>query len=1019
MNKRISTLFAASLLLSSVFGSVWAEQLKIGVQAKKVESGQTYHLVMTKGSDQYAYGFNGYSEENNLISSTYAKVAATTDANVDPEVYLWEVTEVSLKDVTGKDQYAYELKNVKTKQVLRFSSSFMTELSTTQTALDNSTTKVVFGNYLKYDSESEGATFDHNQWLYVAADMMQNPTSYVPLDMNGNMLQPSTTGTGYVFNLYKAAEEEVYDTELNKLYNSAGFNLKLDDKYKDIENIFDDSRIKAIHVSPAVTVEDGYSFPEGTYFAVSTPAGNYADADDQLAYLMDCEFIVVDPSLANNVSDSADEQKEGRGFMFTTATGRELNKYTVTNKDDIDPTKQAGNSEISVYNACFKVQKTATASGKYSIGLPNFRYEASAGTYAEKSNLILNIAEKKYGSETYLTTQTGTTAYIFTFVESNAVEATEFLNADGAAIYNIQFVSGEDDDKDELNKYLYAPAYAKKLYAKGAVLTDTNMPEFQFVITNVSGNNITFTNRANNNVKFTAKLFTEENGAYSLAIASNSQEVNKFDVLNVKENGDVECPAKNVNLDLKWVKLTTPESTDKFNGTWNVADESKVTISFARDNTPTSNKLYPVIEGTAFKAPTNDIADAAQWQLVKSEDPEYLTRTYAYLVGEGDDAEIKYMSKGDTTAYYTYNVQLIEDGEAVDKYLKNGSATLVTGNSKPTEYVIKDNVDGSVAIVAKYASNEALAFAAWNDEENDLDELMKDSNKQLTLSKFNTELTHANYIKTYLLSEAPEVSWPGEEGHVSIQSELGNYISMNEDHDGIVVNNEEEVYYLNVTDKDAVVPSFYISKGVGTADRMFLFNPADSVNYYVAAGQYDREYEWAKGMTKAIFKAGQLNETSDTLTTEIKGKVAKVAMKADNAGTQAGLNFFKFQIVETADGDGYYYIRQKNVGDKRYLANWSDKLTWESREKATLFHLEGVDAPTANEGVTATEVKVVAYDGAINIKNAAGKNVVVSTILGQIVANEVLTSDNATISVPAGIAIVSVDGEEAVKVSVR
>ena len=83
------------------------------------------------------------------------------------------------------------------------------------------------------------------------------------------------------------------------------------------------------------------------------------------------------------------------------------------------------------------------------------------------------------------------------------------------------------------------------------------------------------------------------------------------------------------------------------------------------------------------------------------------------------------------------------------------------------------------------------------------------------------------------------------------------------------------------------------------------------------------------------------------------------------------------------------------------------------------FALAETSAPTANEGVSATDVKVIAVDGSINIKNAAGKNVVVSTILGQIVANEVLTSDNATISVPAGIAIVSVDGEEAVKVSVR
>ena len=91
-------------------------------------------------------------------------------------------------------------------------------------------------------------------------------------------------------------------------------------------------------------------------------------------------------------------------------------------------------------------------------------------------------------------------------------------------------------------------------------------------------------------------------------------------------------------------------------------------------------------------------------------------------------------------------------------------------------------------------------------------------------------------------------------------------------------------------------------------------------------------------------------------------------------------------------------------------------------DDALIFDVEFVEndeIATENESINATEVSVVATDGGVYIKNAAGKNVVISTILGQIVANEVLTSDNATIAVPAGIAIVSVDGEEAVKVSVK
>ena len=91
-------------------------------------------------------------------------------------------------------------------------------------------------------------------------------------------------------------------------------------------------------------------------------------------------------------------------------------------------------------------------------------------------------------------------------------------------------------------------------------------------------------------------------------------------------------------------------------------------------------------------------------------------------------------------------------------------------------------------------------------------------------------------------------------------------------------------------------------------------------------------------------------------------------------------------------------------------------------DDALIFDVEFVEndeIATENESINATEVSVIATDGGVYIKNAAGKNVVVTTILGQIVANEVLTSDNATIAVPAGIAIVSVDGEEAVKVSVK
>ena len=84
-----------------------------------------------------------------------------------------------------------------------------------------------------------------------------------------------------------------------------------------------------------------------------------------------------------------------------------------------------------------------------------------------------------------------------------------------------------------------------------------------------------------------------------------------------------------------------------------------------------------------------------------------------------------------------------------------------------------------------------------------------------------------------------------------------------------------------------------------------------------------------------------------------------------------------------------------------------------------LFNVDTNYTPTANEEISANAaVSVVATDGAVIVKGAEGKNVIVSTILGKVVANEVLNSDNETIAAPAGIVVVSVDGES-FKVAVK
>lgn len=77
------------------------------------------------------------------------------------------------------------------------------------------------------------------------------------------------------------------------------------------------------------------------------------------------------------------------------------------------------------------------------------------------------------------------------------------------------------------------------------------------------------------------------------------------------------------------------------------------------------------------------------------------------------------------------------------------------------------------------------------------------------------------------------------------------------------------------------------------------------------------------------------------------------------------------------------------------------------------------DLATDNETIATSEVTVIAGEGQVTIANAAGKKVVISNILGQTVANTVLTSDNATIVAPQGVVVVAVEGEEAVKAIVK
>ena len=222
--------------------------------------------------------------------------------------------------------------------------------------------------------------------------------------------------------------------------------------------------------------------------------------------------------------------------------------------------------------------------------------------------------------------------------------------------------------------------------------------------------------------------------------------------------------------------------------------------------------------------------------------------------------------------------------------------------------------------------------------------------------------------------------------------------------------------YCPIHGVDADCADEHLETIPGYVDADYLTSLADSAaayaklldNPFLANGQY----------TKLAFVGARHNV--DTVTVASTGKEFTI--------TEGLVNpmLFAFRIVNQSTQD--FVIETANLKDNKkvYDANtnpyvisyvrWNNgvPVLTDNMADAEVFNvktdLENAN-PTANEEIAASSVVVAGTNGAVVVKGAEGKSVIVSTILGKVVANEVLTSDNAQITAPAGVVVVSVDGE--------
>ena len=131
---------------------------------------------------------------------------------------------------------------------------------------------------------------------------------------------------------------------------------------------------------------------------------------------------------------------------------------------------------------------------------------------------------------------------------------------------------------------------------------------------------------------------------------------------------------------------------------------------------------------------------------------------------------------------------------------------------------------------------------------------------------------------------------------------------------------------------------------------------------------------------------------------------------------------FQFRYVDTEDQSFVIETSLDGTLTPGYL-KWMNGVVVvvDNIKNADVYNMneEEYRQPTANEGIATSEVTVIAGEGQVTIAGAAGKKVVISNILGQVVANTVLASDNAVIAAPQGVVVVAVEGEEAVKAIVK
>lgn len=610
---------------------------------------------------------------------------------------------------------------------------------------------------------------------------------------------------------------------------------------------------------------------------------------------------------------------------------------------------------------------------------------------------------------------------------STYLDASVLLKKDAVNTVNIYFTSGKqsiDGDANqqyEYHKYLVAgvDADAYQLEARAKAEIDLASPITQWVVSKFDGKyTFTLTNREAHTTGAKLELSlkaTDVDGEYeiiggkldgsTLSTGGAGEEIKGGVTASSKIEGNAELVGKVVRFN-----SVATTKTDGFLSMTKAEREGGFHLLFSGKIPGGVAEMYGVLANNntadADYTPEEAKGDYAfTAEVVKGGSPEvanYIINAVdaAYLDKDGNTVTIK-----DTLAVPSYKLYVGKTSAGSDKlYLAKTAAKAVTADEG--EFFFRKNNDGTYAmglINSNYAGSVAATANAFNVKADG-------STFEKIATLYNSEAI--SNVTFEFNDNSDATSLPAEPRHATFNNTLGS-VAMQMNKNGLqegILSKEGLTFWLDTVGK-ADVAKFYISRGVeGQTERLFMFNSSDSLGIFSedeAQLSENKNYllEGTEGDPKAIFRSATLI-AKDTLGTVIDGEATKL-VKDD-------LKAYQYTIQLNDEAVDNEYVVKSVKGGWLYALNGKLGFT-SARPQAMVFTL-AADAPTANDATpSVSEVKVIALDGAIRISGAQGKKVVVSNILGQVIANTAITSDDATIAAPAGLVVVAVEGEEAVK----